>query len=81
MSSFSDDARKPLGLRAELLWALALKLLLVWAIKVAFFSHPMSKEARQQALEAQLTLAPPVAVASAPIPPEKGPPHDQRDTR
>ncbi len=73
-----STALPPLRLRRELLYALAIKLAFVYAIKLIFFSHPMDKAARAQAVADRL-LAQPAASASS-VPPLKEF-HDQRTTR
>lgn len=70
-------------LRTELLWAIAIKLVLVLGIKHVFFSQPVGREARAQAVESLLSSGARSEVADtgpAP-PPAKDVQHDQRATR
>jgi hypothetical protein len=58
----SQTQRRPSYLRRELLWAIALKLVVLFAIKAAFFPH------RLPAKEAALGLADRIASSSAATP-------------
>jgi hypothetical protein len=77
----SHALRRPIGLRRELLWTLAIKLALVCAIKYSFFSQPMGHDARQQALADRLSASATPDGARPLPPPMKESTHDQRHPR
>jgi hypothetical protein len=83
MPSDLPQVRQPTRLRAELLWAILIKLALVLCIKFMFFNQPVSKPARAQAVEAMLiTPKPTQGGTQVPgSPPDKDSQHDQRATR